>query len=159
MHNQQDLIALIGLKISNEKLINHINALGLKQPKSCTSNNSSSDINDKPNNIGYWFNYEVTHETCHPPKREGKPAKWATYLSSISFVNDSSVLKKGDNKPDSFWNISPLPSANLAAVTAFFGEPIKSKFNDDVLSLSKKINDLVEINCQFSIKNNRARAI
>ena len=34
-----------------------------------------------------------------------------------------------------------------------------NKFNDDVLSFSKKIDDLVEINCQFSIKNKRARAI
>ncbi len=33
---QQDLINLIGLKISDQKLINHFDGLGLKQPKSCT---------------------------------------------------------------------------------------------------------------------------
>ena len=159
MQTQQDLIDLIGLKISDEKLIKHFDALSLKQPKNCTPNNSSADINDKANNIGYWFNYDVKHEACHPPKREGKPAKWTTYLTSISFVNESTILKKADSKPNSFWNISPPPTADLATVTAFFGEATTNKFNDDVLSFSKKINDLVEINCQFSIKNKRARAI
>ena len=36
MHTQQDLIDSIGLKISDEKLISHFDALGLKQPKNCT---------------------------------------------------------------------------------------------------------------------------
>ena len=101
----------------------------------------------------------MTHQNCHSPKRKGKPAKWTTYLTSISFVNESTILKKADSKPDSFWNISPPPTADLATVTAFFGEATNNKFNDDVLYFSKKINDLVEINCQFSIKNKRARAI
>ena len=43
MQTQQDLINLIGLKISDEKLIKHFDALGLKQPKSCTPNNSRRD--------------------------------------------------------------------------------------------------------------------
>ena len=159
MHTQQDLIDLIGLKISDEKLIKHFDALGLKQPKSCTPNNSRSDVAHKANNTDYYFNYEVTYEACHPPKREGKPKKWATYLNSISFVNESNILKKPDPKPASFWNVSPPPTADLAAVTVFFGEPTTHKINDDVLYFSKQINGLVEIKCQFSVAKQRARSI
>jgi len=147
------------LKISDEKLISHFDALGLKQPKNCTPNNDSSGVVNKEENIEYYTNYEVTHENCHPPKREGKPAKWATYLTSISFVNASNILKKPDTIPNSFWNISPPPTADLLTVTAFFGEPTTNKYNDDVLSFSKKINDMVEINCQFSVAKQRARSI
>ena len=49
MQTQQDLINLIGLKISDEKLIAHFDAVGLKQSKASTPNNSSSGINDKTN--------------------------------------------------------------------------------------------------------------
>jgi hypothetical protein len=157
MQTQQDLINLIGLKISDEKLIKHFDALGLKQPNSCTPNNSSTDVSDKGNNLFYWFNRDVKHEACHPPKREGKPAKWATYLNSISFMNESNILKKSDSKPASFWNVSPLPTADLGAVKAFFGEPTATE--DDTIYFCKSLNDLVEINCQFSIKQQSARAI
>lgn len=126
MHTQQDLINLIGLKISDAAVISHFDALGLKQPKSCIPNNSTSDIASKADNTHYWFDYEVTNEACHPPKREGKPAKWATYLNAISFLNRSNILKKPDIKPASFWNVSPLPNANLTAIIAFFGEPTAS---------------------------------
>lgn len=157
MQTQQDLINLIGLKISDEKVIKHFDALGLKQPKSCTPNNSRSDVAHKGLSIDYYFSYEVTHEACHPPKREGKPAKWASYLNSISFVNEGNILKKADVKPSSFWNVSPPPTADLAAVKAFFGEP--TKISDDVIYFNKQLNDLVEINCQFAVKQQRAQSI
>ena len=51
MQTQQDLIKMIGLKISDEKLIAHFDAVGLKQPKVSTSNNISIDTNDKTNKI------------------------------------------------------------------------------------------------------------
>ena len=157
MHTQQDLINLIGLKISDATVVSHFDALGLKQPKSCTPNNSSSDLVNKPDNTHYWFDYEVTHESCYPPKREGKPAKWATYLKAISLVNESNIIKKPDTKPASFWNVSPSPIADLAAITAFFGEPTAS--NESTIYFCKKLNDLVEINCQFSVEKNRTRVI
>ncbi len=157
MHTQQDLINLIGLKISDEKLIKHFDALALKQPKSCTPNNNSSDVAHKALSIDYYFGDEVTHEACHPPKREGKPTKWATYLRSVSFVNSSNILKKADPKPASFWNASPPLTADLAAVKAFFGEPTTT--DENTIYFCKKINDLVEINCQFSIEKQRAHAI
>ncbi len=154
---QQDLINLIGLKISDEKLIQHFDALGLKQPKSCTPNNSRGDVDHKVMSVDYYFNYEVTHEACHPPKREGKPAKWATYLNSISFVNESKILKKPDPKPASFWNVSPPPTPDLATIKAFFGEPTAT--DENTIYFCKSLNDLVEIKCQFSVKQQRARAI
>jgi hypothetical protein len=157
MKTQHDLINLIGLKITDKNLISHFETVGLKQPKSSTPNNSSSEINDKANAVQYWFHYEVKNEACYPPKREGKPAKWITFLNSISFVNESNILKKADVKPASFWNISPPPTADLAAIKAFYGEPTKT--TDDVIYFSKAINDLVEINCQFSVKQQRAQAI
>ena len=120
MVTQQDLIDLIGLKISDEKLISHFDALSLKQPKSCTPNNSSSDINDKANNIAYWFNYKVTHKTCHPPKREGKPAKWTTYLTSISFVNESTILKKPDKKTRHFLERLTTTNSRFVNCDSFF---------------------------------------
>lgn len=154
---QQDLINLIGLKISDDKLIKHFDTAGLKLPKSCTPNNSSADVNDRANNVHYWFNHEVKHEACYPPKREGKPAKWATYLKGISLVNESNILKKPDTKPASFWNVSPPPTADLAAVKAFFGEPAKS--TENVLYFTKALNDLVEMNYQFAVKQQRAQSI
>ena len=154
---QQDLINLIGLKISDEKLTKHFDGLGLKQPKSCTQNNSRGDVANKADNTTYWFRFEVTHEACYPPKREGKPAKWATYLKSISLVNESNILKKPDTKPASFWNLSPPPTADLAAVKAFFGEPTAT--DENRIYFCKKLNDLFEINCQFSVKQQRAQAI
>jgi hypothetical protein len=157
MQTQQDLINLIGLKISDEKLINHFDALGLKQPKACTPNNSRGDVAHKAISIDYYLNYEVTHEACHPPKREGKPKKWATYLTSVSFVNESNIFKKPDPKPASFWNVSPPPTADLAAIKAFFGEP--TKIDENTIYFCKALNDLVEIKCQFSVKQQRARAI
>jgi hypothetical protein len=157
MQTQQDLINLIGLKISDEKVIKHFDALGLKQPKSCTPNNSSSDVAHKELSIDYYFSYEVRHEDCHPPKREGKPAKWASYLKSISFVNESNILKKPDLKPASFWNVSLLPTADLAAAKAFFGEPTAT--DENTIYFCKSLNDLVEIKCQFSVKQQRACAI
>ena len=157
MQTQQDLINLIGLKISDEKLINHFDALGLKQPKSSTTNNSYISISNKAENMSYSFNHEVTHAACHPPVREGKPKKWATYLKSISFVNESNILKKPDSKSASFWNVSPPPTADLAAVKAFFGEPTAT--DENAIYFCKKLNDLVEIKCQFSVKQQRARAI
>jgi hypothetical protein len=157
MKTQRDLISLIGLKISDKNLISHFDDAGLKQPKYSTPNNSSSDINDKANGLQYWFHYEVKNDACYPPKREGKPAKWTTYLKSISFVNESNILKKADTKPTSFWNVSPPPTADLAAVKAFFGEPTATK--DDVIYFSKAINDLIEINCQFAVKQQRTQAI
>jgi hypothetical protein len=154
---QQDLIKLIGLKISDEKVIKHFDALGLKQPKSATPNNSRGGVAHKELSIDYYCSYEVTHEACHPPKREGKPAKWATYLTSISFVNESNILKKPDPKPASFWNVSPPPTADLAAVKAFFGEPTST--DENTIYFCKSLNDLVEIKCQLSVKQQRARAI
>ena len=138
-------------------LIKHFDALGLKQPKSCTPNNSRVNVSNKADNTTYWFRFEVMHEACYPPKREGKPAKWATYLKSISLVNESNILKKPVTKPASFWNVSPPPTADLAAVKAFFGEPTAT--TDGVIYFSKAINDLVEINCQFAVKQQLARAI
>ena len=129
MQTQQDLINLISLKMSDEKLIKHFDALSLKQPKSCTPNNSRSDVSHKELNVDYYFNYEVTYETCHPPKRQGKAKKWASYLNSICFVNGSQILKKPDPKPASFWNVTPPPSADMATLTAFYCEPATSKFN------------------------------
>ena len=157
MQTQQDLIDLIGLKISDEKLISHFDAVGLKQPKSCTPNNSRGDVAHKEISVDYYLNMEVTHEACHPPVREGKPKKWATYLKSISLVNESNIFKKPDTKPASFWNLSPPPTADLADVKAFFGEPTAT--TDDMIYFSKAINDLVEINCQFAVKQQRAQAI
>ncbi len=157
MHTQQDLINLIGLKICDEKLISHFDAAGLKLPKNSTPNNRFTDVNDKVTHIHYWFDHEVHHETCCPPKREGKPAKWATYLKGISLVNESNILKKPDTKPASFWNVSPPPTADLAAIKAFFGKPKKS--TEDVLYFNKALNDLVEIDCQFAVKQQRARSI
>ncbi len=157
MHTQQDLINLIGLKISDEKLISHFDAAGLKLPKNSTPNNRFIDVNDKVTHIHYWFDHEVHHETCCPPKREGKPAKWATYLKGISLVNESNILKKPDTKPASFWNVSPPPTADLSAIKAFFGESKKS--TEDVLYFNKALNDLVEIDCQFAVKQQRARSI
>ncbi|MBC7757084.1 MAG: hypothetical protein H7Z20_10710 [Bdellovibrio sp.] len=69
MQTQQDLMHLMGLKISDVRLINHFDAVRLKQPKSCTPNNSTSDIANKAESTHYWFNYQVTNEACHPPKR------------------------------------------------------------------------------------------
>lgn len=154
---QQGLINLIGLKISDEKLINHFDALGLKQPKACTTNSSSNSVANKAANTDYYLNYKVTHAACHPPVREGKPKKWATFLKSISFVNESNILKKPDPKPASFWNVSPPPTADLAAIKAFFGEPTTT--DENTIYFRKKLNDLVEIKCQFSVKQQRARAI
>ena len=51
MVTQQDLIDLIGLKISDEKLIKHFDALGLKQPKNCTPKNDSGGVVNKQENI------------------------------------------------------------------------------------------------------------
>ena len=105
----------------------------------------------------YWFQHEVKHEACYPPKREGKPAKWATYLKSISFVNESNILKKPDTKPASFWNVSPPATADLATVKTFFGEPTAT--DENRIYFCKKLNDLIEINCQFSVKQQRVQAI
>jgi hypothetical protein len=157
MQTQQDLINLIGLKISDEKLISHFDALGLKQPKSCTPNNSRGDVAHKALSIDYYLNYEVTHEACHPPAREGKPKKWATFLTSISFINESNIFKKPDPKPASFWNVSPPPTADLVAVKAFFGEPTST--DENTIYFCKALNDLVEIKYFFSIKQQRPRAI
>ena len=154
---QQDLINLIGLKISDEKLIKHFDALGLKQPKACTPNNSRGDVAHKAISVDYYLNMEVTHEACHPPVREGKPKKWATYLTSISFVNESNIFKKPDPKPASFWNVTPPPTADLATIKAFFGEPTTT--DENTIYFCKKLNDLVEIKCQFSFKQQRIRAI
>ncbi len=159
MQTQQDLINLIGLKISDAKLIAHFDALGLKQPKSCTPNNSSSDINDKANAVQYWFHHEVKHEALYPPKMEGKPKKWATYLSSVSFVNESTILKKADEKPANFWNATPPPTADLAALKQYFGAPSNDKPDSDTIYFSKKINNLIEINCQFNRSKQRINAI
>jgi hypothetical protein len=157
MQTQHDLINLIGLKISDEKLINHFDALGLRQPKACTTNSSSNSVANKAANTDYYLNYEVTHAACHPPVREGKPKKWATYLTSVSFVNESNIFKKPDPKPASFWNVSPPPTADLATIKAFFGEP--TKIDENTIYFCKALNDLVEIKCQFSVKQQRARAI
>ena len=153
MVNQQDLINLISLKITDVKFISHFDALGLKQPKACTPNNSTRDIASKADNTHYWFSYEVTNEACHPPKREGKPAKWATYLKAISLVNESTIVKKPGTKLTSFWNVSPSPNADLAEISAFFGEP--TAITENTIYFSKKLNDLVEINCQFAVKQQR----
>jgi hypothetical protein len=157
MQTQKDLINLISLKISDDKLISHFDALGLKQPKACTPNNSRGDVAHKAMSIDYYLNYEVTHEACHPPVREGKPKKWATFLTSISFVNESNIFKKPDPKAASFWNVSPPPTADLAAIKAFFDEP--TSVDENTIYFCKKLNDLVEIKCQFSVKQQRARAI
>ena len=154
---QQDLINLISLKISDEKLIKHFDALGLKQPKACTPNNSRGDVAHKAISVDYYLNMEVTHEACHPPVREGKPKKWATYLTSISFVNESNIFKKPDPKPASFWNVTPPPTADLAAVKAFFGEPTAT--DENTIYFRKSLNDLVEIKYYFSVKQQRVRAI
>jgi hypothetical protein len=140
---QQDLINLIGLKISDEKLISHFDALGLKQPKACTPNSSNNSVANKAANTDYYLNYKVTHAACHPPVREGKPKKWATFLKSISFVNESNILKKPDTEPASFWNVSPPPTADLATIKAFFGEP--NATDESTIYFCKKLNDLVEI--------------
>lgn len=155
---QQDLIKLIGLKISNETLIKHFDAAGLKQPKASTPNNSSSNINDKANNLGYYFNLEVRNEAIYPPYKEGKPAKWATFLTSVMLVGDN-IRKKADTKPASFWNVTPPPTATLAEFEQFFGKPTNINEEYNTIYFSKKINDLVEIICQFSLDKKQLKAL
>ena len=99
----------------------------------------------------------MTNEACHPPKREGKPAKWATYLKAISLVNESTIVKKPDTKLTSFWNVSPSPNANLAEISSFFCEP--NAITENTIYFSKKLNDLVEINGQFAVKQQCAQSI
>ena len=156
---QQDLINLIGLKISDETLIKHFDAAGLKQPKSCTPNNSSSNVADKANSLDYYFGLEVINEALYPPHKEGKPAKWATFLTSVSLVDESNIRKKADTKPASFWNLTPPPTATLVEIEQFFGKPTAVAEEYNTIYFSKNINSLVDINCQISFDKKQLKSL
>lgn len=149
---QQDLIKLVGLKISNPQIIAHFDVLGLRQPKYETNNSGGPHINHKEKNTYYSFGKDVYHEACYPPSKEGKPAKWVTYLKSITLFNSDDIHKKGDIKEASFWNVTPPPTATLAEIEAYFGKPVQISEKHDNIRFSKKINNLVEIYCSVSLQ-------
>ncbi|PSL46354.1 hypothetical protein CLV51_103332 [Chitinophaga niastensis] len=115
---QQDLIDLIGLKVTDEKLIAFFNKHGLKQPKSCTPNNAWLSVDDKANNVTYSFAYKVIRDGFYPYRKEGR--NWVTYLTRVGFVNESTIRKKKDTKPDSFWNVSPNPQTPMNEMVKHF---------------------------------------
>ncbi|MGB4812101.1 MAG: hypothetical protein WBP13_06425 [Methylophilaceae bacterium] len=156
---QQELVNLIGLKITDDKFIAHFSAVDLKLPKSCTPNNNYNSVADKANQLDYYLRMGVTNEACYPPVKEGKPAKWATYLKAISLINESTIHKKADTKETCFWNLTPPPTATLAEIEAYFGKPTCVSEKNNTIYFSKKINNLVEINCQVSIQRQAMRSL
>ncbi|TCD25519.1 hypothetical protein EZ456_15945 [Pedobacter psychrodurus] len=130
---QKDLLALLGLPVSDPKIIDFFVQRNLVPPHTIpiVKPNSTSPLGLKNTNglkdhewgLSYCFSSEVLNEDF-PLLKEGK--NYLPYLTQIVF--DGKLYQKRQRKePDSFWNASPPPDSSIENIENHFGKFDRAK--------------------------------
>ncbi|MBT2564380.1 hypothetical protein J7E50_23470 [Pedobacter sp. ISL-68] len=130
---QQNLLALLGLPVTDPNIISFFaqrnlvlpQSVPIMKPNSTTplGIKNSGGLNDKEWGFSCHFKSEVLNEDF-PVLKEGK--KYLLYLTQIVF--DGKLYQKRQRKePDSFWNVSPPPDSSLESIENHFGKFDQSK--------------------------------
>jgi hypothetical protein len=131
--SQKDLLSLLGLPISDPKIINFFaqrnlvppHTIPIVKPNSTSplGLKNSSSLKDQEWGFSYYFSSEVLNEDF-PLLKEGK--NYLPYLTQIIF--DGKLYQKRQRKePDSFWNVTPPPHSSMESIENHFGKFDQSK--------------------------------
>ncbi|TBO44381.1 hypothetical protein [Pedobacter kyonggii] len=149
---QKDLLALLGLPVSDPKIINFFAQRNLTPPQSIpiVKPNSTSPLGLKNNSslkdhdwgFSYYFSSEVLNEDF-PLLKEGK--NYLPYLTQIVF--DGKLYQKRQRKePDSFWNVSPPPDSSMESIENHFGKFDQTKKYPSIyLPFNKHVDIIVSL--------------
>ena len=161
---QSDLINLIGLKSTDQKLVDFFekNNFG-KPPKTVNANQGNKFVDLKALNLSFCFEYNIMNDNFQPPIcAKNDNYTFVAYLSSVNFLPKAISVKNSDQKTEDFWDISPKPNTFLELIKENLGEPVSESerfftfvicLNEDKelrVKYNKKDNMLTE--CWASIK-------
>lgn len=149
---QSNLLALLGLPVTNSDLILFFEERGLELPKSIPlmkpnsttplSIKNSVGIRDKEWGFSYYFRSELLNENF-PVMKAGK--NYIPYLSEIIF--DGKLYQKRERKePSSFWDVSPAPDSDLERITDYFGKfDTNRKYPQQYASFNSQVEIIVTL--------------
>lgn len=149
---QSNLLALLGLPVTNSDLILFFEERGLELPKSIPvmkpnsttplSIKNSVGIRDKEWGFSYYFRSELLNENF-PVMKAGK--NYIPYFSEIIF--DGKLYQKRERKePSSFWDVSPAPDSDLERITDYFGKfDTNRKYPQQYASFNSQVEIIVTL--------------
>lgn len=149
---QSNLLALLGLPVTNSDLILFFEERGLKLPQSIPVMKPNSTtppsiknrvgISDKEWGFSYYFGSELLNENF-PVMKAGK--NYIPYLSQIIF--DGKLYQKRERKePSSFWDVSPAPDSDIERITDHFGKfDTNRKFPQQYISFNSQVEIIVTL--------------
>ena len=152
-----DIINLIGLKSTDKEILQWFEKSELKNPpKTINANQGSKSINDKLNELSYYFYFDITNDKFYPPKSsKNDNYTFDCYLKSVSVFERN---KKGNtDKPDGFWENNINPNSNYDECCKYFN--IEAKQTDNHTFFSKKINEIVEIKVWMTPNSEQIKSI
>lgn len=149
---QSNLLALLGLPVTNSDLILFFEERGLELPKSIPvmkpnsttplSIKNSVGIRDKEWGFSYYFRSELLNDNF-PVMKAGK--NYIPYFSEIIF--DGKLYQKRERKePSSFWDVSPAPDSDLERITDYFGKfDTNRKYPQQYASFNSQVEIIVTL--------------
>lgn len=129
---QKDLLCLIGLPVTDQRLINFFGQRNLTLPASVSLANPGSRVDagrksmgvtDKEWGFSYYFSSEILNENF-PVVKNGR--SYIPYLSQIIF-SGKPYQKRTVNQAEEFWNVSPEPNSEIERMEHCFGNFDRSK--------------------------------
>ncbi|MBC9929114.1 hypothetical protein [Chitinophaga qingshengii] len=116
-----DLIGLVGRKSTDPAISQLFATCGLsKPPKTLNANQGDKSYQDKQNNLGYRFKFDITHDQFYPPVSPKKDEyTFECFLSSVVLYS-TDRKKTPDPKPAAFWEGFIHPGSSYEECLAFF---------------------------------------
>ncbi|WP_316801820.1 hypothetical protein [Pedobacter nototheniae] len=149
---QKDLLSLLGLPVSDPKIISFFAERNLTPPHTIpiVKPNSTTPLGIK-NNMGlkdqewgflYYFQSEVLNEDF-PLLKDGK--NYTPYFTQVVF-NNKLYTKRLRKEPDSFWNVSPGPESSIEIIEKHFGKfDHTKKYPNIYLPFNKQVDIIVSL--------------
>ncbi len=152
-----EITSLIGSKSTDPKILQWFEKNELKNPpKTINANQGSKSIDDKQNELSYYFVFEITNDKFYPPKStKNDDYTFDCYLKSVSVFERN---KKGNaEKPNRFWENYINPNSTYEECCTFFN--IEAKHTDYHTFFRKSLNELVEIKVWMTPNKEQVRTI
>jgi hypothetical protein len=149
---QKDLLGLLGLPVSDPKIIDFFTqrnlvlpqSIPIMKPNSTTplGIKNNSGLNDKEWGFSYYFSSEVLNEDF-PLLKEGK--NYTPYLTQIVF-DGKFYTKRLRKEPDSFWDVSPPPDSSIDSIENHFGKfDLTKKYPNIHLAFNEHVDIIVSL--------------
>lgn len=150
---QNELLELIGLKSTDQKLVNYFEKFNLgKPPKTINANQMRKSIEYKPLNFSFGFEYHITNDHFQPPiSPKNDDYNFVAYLSSIDFFSKTVSAKKPDPKTEDFWDVSPNPIISIEDFKKISRSDIES--DENFLSITKSLDNDKKLWLTYDVKN------